>query len=275
MSYFMFTLSALFLGYAAIGIYLVLMERRLLFKPARTIVVTPSKLGVHFEDILITSAGGEKLHAWFVPAAANSKVILFCHGNNGNIGECLDTLSILHRLGYSTLLFDYRGYGKSSGVPTEQGVCQDALSVWQYLCAVRGFAADQIVVFGRSMGAAVATYLATQVTPRALVLESPFLSLPELGQHMYPYVPVRWLARIKFDNYARINQVHCPTLFIHSRDDELIPLRHGRQLYERYQGTKTFLEIRGRHADGYLSTGELYVSSLRDFLDNVVKGECR
>ena len=272
MSYFLYTLSALVLGYAAIGIYLVLMERKLLFKPVHNIAVTPSALGLGFEDLWIKSADDEKLHAWFVPATSSSKVVLFCHGNNGNIGECLDTLSILYRLGYSTLLFDYRGYGKSSGVPTEAGVCQDALSVWQYLCTQRGFTSDQIIVFGRSMGAAVATFLATQVTPRALVLESPFLSLPELGQHMYPYVPVRWLARIKFDNYARINDVKCPTLFIHSRDDELIPLRHGRQLFEHFHGPKQFLEIRGRHADGYLSTGELYVSSLREFLDKLISG---
>jgi pimeloyl-ACP methyl ester carboxylesterase len=165
---------------------------------------------------------------------------------------------------------DYRGYGRSTGKPSEAGTYRDALAAWEYLLRERRLAADKVVIMGRSLGGGVATWLAGRVAARALILESTFTSLPEVAQRLYPYVPVRWLASNRYDNLARVPRVTIPGLIIHSRDDELIPLSHGKQLFQRYGGDKEFLEIYGRHADGYLASGEVYTAGIGKFLERVV-----
>lgn len=252
-------------GYLAVGVYLVVMETRLVFHPVRALAATPSQRGMIFEDVHLKTADGERLHGWFIPHPAAALTVLFFHGNAGNLTHCLDTFAILHRIGVNILAIDYRGYGQSSGAPSEAGTYLDAEAAWYYLTTERGIDPGRIIIFGRSLGGGVATWLATKVRPGGMVLESTFSSMPDVAQRLYPYVPVRWLARNRYDNMARINDICVPILFIHSVEDELIPLHHSERLHGHYRGPKALQIIKGRHADGYIMSGELYISALSHF----------
>jgi len=252
-------------GYMAIGMYLVVMESRLVFHPERGLAANPLHRGMEFEDVQLQAADGERLHGWFIPQPSASLTVLFFHGNTGNLTACLDTFAILHRIGVNLFAIDYRGYGQSSGTPSESGTYLDAEAAWQYLIAERGLDPARIIIFGRSLGGGVATWLATKVQAAGVVLESTFSSMPEVAQRLYPYVPVRWLARTRYDNLARVNDIKAPILFIHSSEDELIPLIHSERLYSHFRGPKALHIIKGRHTDGYMLSGELYVSALSRF----------
>lgn len=252
-------------GYLAVGAYLVVMEGRLVFHPERVLTATPAQRGMIFEDVHLKADDGERLHGWFVPQSSAELTVLFFHGNAGNLTHCLDTFAILHRMGANVFAIDYRGYGQSSGSPSEAGTYLDAKAAWQYLTSERRIDPAKIVIFGRSLGGGVATWLATQIRPAGIVLESTFSSMPDVAQRLYPYVPVRWLARNRYDNLARINDIRVPILFIHSSEDELIPLTHSERLHEHYRGPKALQVIKGSHADGYIMSGELYISALSQF----------
>ena len=258
-------------GYSACCVYIVFMESRLIFKPNRDITATPARHHLPYQDVEIVTEDGIALHGWFVQGAAGSPVVLLCHGNSGNISDVVDTIPILHAAGMSIFTFDYRGYGASAGTPSEQGTYRDAMAVWTYLTQARAYSPDHIIVFGRSLGAAVAIWLASQVTPRALVVEAGFSSIPDLAQRLYPWLPVRKLASIHYNNQQRIGNVTCPALFIHSRDDELIPIEHGRRLHEAHRSSKQFVEIQGTHATGYLTSGPAYSKPLHQFLSSLTR----
>lgn len=266
MSWLLWLVIAVGVVYVGCGIYMMIMESRLLYHPTRQLTTTPAHHRLHFEDVALIAADAVRLHGWFVPAPNAPHVVLLCHGNSGNIGDIVDTLPVLREAGMSVLAFDYRGYGHSEGLPTEQGTYEDALAAWKHLTEQRGYKPDQIVIYGRSLGAAVATWLATQVSPRALVFESGFKALPELAQELYPWLPVRYLASIHYNNEQRMRDVTCPTLFIHSSDDELIPIDHARRVYAVHRGPKQFVEIRGTHGHGYQTSGMAYSAPLHSFL---------
>jgi len=195
--------------------------------------------------------------------------LLFLHGNAGNISHRLDSLRLFNSLGLNVLIFDYSGYGKSGGTASEQQTYADARVAWNYLTRTRGVAAGKIVIFGRSLGAGVATWLATQETPAGLILESAFTSVPALAQKFYPIFPVRWLARIRYDNAARLPTVDCPVLIAHSRDDELIPIGHGRELFGLAREPKTFLPMVGGHNDGFFVSGPSYRAGILQFIEGL------
>lgn len=237
--------------------------------PTRQIGQTPAVLGLAYEDITLHTADGQQLHAWYIPHATSRHVVLFLHGNAGNISHRLDTISRLRELGVNILLFDYRGFGQSSGEASEQGTYLDARSAWDYLRRERQFAGEQIIVHGRSLGGAVAVELATQVRPAAVILESTFTSIPSMGAELYLWLPVDWLARIRYDNLARVGQIQAPVLILHSPQDELVPYAHGLALYEAARATKQLVQLRADHNNGLRLSPE-YVPALRMFLQTHV-----
>ena len=166
----------------------------------------------------------------------------------------------------SVLIIDYRGYGQSEGRTTERGVYRDADAAWRYLIEARGFAASDIVIFGRSMGASVASQLAAQQRPLALIVESSFTSVPDIAQDLYPWLPARWLSRLKHATRDHVRDVHCPVLVIHSRDDEIIPFRHGEAIHAAANEPRKLLVIRGTHNDAFLQDERDYIRGLRTFL---------
>jgi len=177
-------------------------------------------------------------------------------------------------LGYSTLIIDYRGYGISSGTPTEQGTYVDAETAWQYLAEQRHVPSCQVVLFGESLGGAVAAWLAARKNPAALVISSGFTSVPDLAGHIYPFLPVHWLARIKYDTRAYLRAVTAPVFIAHSPDDEIIPFKLGGALYDSANPPKRFLELAGGHNEGFIFMRESWVTALGDFLTEHLTVAC-
>ena len=235
----------------------------------REVAATPVAHGLEFEELALKTEDGETLHAWWVPARDSKRAVLLFHGNAGNISHRLDYARMFHDLGYATLLLEYRGYGKSTGTPSEQGTYRDALTAWQWLTVERRLSGEHIVIFGESLGGAVGTWLAAQHAPRALVLASTFTSVPDLGAQVYWFIPVRLLARYRYETLKTLPQVHAPVLVAHSRDDDIIPYAHGQKLFGAANAPKQFLDLAGGHNDGFVYMRPQWVKALAAFLDGL------
>ncbi|MEF2231413.1 MAG: alpha/beta hydrolase, partial [Pseudodesulfovibrio sp.] len=199
------------------------------------------------------------------------RTMLFLHGNAGNVSHRLPSLRLFHDLGIAVLVIDYSGYGRSGGAPSEEATRADARAAWDWLTGDRGAPARDVVLFGRSLGGAVAAGLAGElaaegVAPGALILESTFTSAADMGARLYPWLPVRRLMRNRYDSAAALADVRVPALFAHSPDDETVPCALGRALHDGYGGPKTFLALRGGHNRGYLEMGRDYPAGLARFL---------
>jgi len=264
-------LIAAAVAYALMILFVFLYQPRLVYFPQveRELTATPRAAGLDYEDVTLTTADNVKLHGWWVPSRNARGTILLMHGNAGNISHRLGYLTMFNRLGYSVLLFDYRGYGKSGGHPDEEGTYRDADAAWLHLTATRNVAARDIVMVAESLGGGVATWLALKYPPRALVLASTFRSVPDLGAQIYPWLPVRLLARITYDNLARIARVDAPVLIAHSCDDDVIPFAHGEALFAAAREPKQMLVLAGGHNDGFLFTRDAWIAAVGAFLDRI------
>ncbi len=261
-------------AYAALILFLFFSQSRLLYLPnlpSREVIATPEEVGLAYEPVTIVTEDGVSLDGWFIPARQSRGVLLFFHGNAGNISHRFDSLKIFNELGLATLILDYRGYGRSQGRPSEEGTYRDANAAWRYLTEQRRIAGEDIVLFGRSLGAAIAAYLAAKQTPKALIIESAFTSIPDIAAEVYPFLPARWLARFDYNTKAHLRSVSCPILVVHSRDDDIIPFAHGRRLFTAANEPKQFLEIRGGHNDGIFVSRQTYVDGLDAFLTAYVE----
>jgi len=256
--------------YVLLIAYVYVFQARLIFfpnVPARTLATTPSQIGLRFEEVRITTADRVDLHGWYVPAPARAPAVLLCHGNAGNISHRLDWLETFCGLGFAVLLFDYRGFGQSSGTPTEPGTYLDAQAAWDYLTNSKGFSPKCIVIVGESLGGPIAAHLAKDVAPGALILVSTFTSVPDLARTLYRYLPVRLLARFQYPTATYVARVHGPTLVVHSRDDEMIPFMHGEELRRRASGPAQLLEIFGDHNATFMLSRPKLTEGLRSFLE--------
>jgi fermentation-respiration switch protein FrsA (DUF1100 family) len=237
----------------------------IIFIPARDLFYTPHDRGLPFEDVTFSSLDGVKLNGWYIPASSARGTLLFFHGNAGNISHRLDSISIFQDLGFSVFIFDYRGYGKSEGCPSISGVTRDALAAWTYLTVTREIPPDNIVVFGRSLGGAVAMQLMRYVRPQALILESTFPSLSEMLR-IPILVPVACLITGNaLDSTFAAEALTVPVLCLHSPDDDVVPYSLGRRLYERIASEKVFVDLRGDHNSGFLES-DAYRNALDEFL---------
>jgi len=228
--------------------------------------------GSVIEDCYFSAEDGPRLHGWWCSPAAEvaggggGMVLLFFHGNAGNLSHRAELVLRLAALPAEVLIVGYRGYGRSEGKPSEAGLYRDARAAWRYLTEERGVAADRIVLFGKSLGGAVAVDLATQVQAAGLIVESSFTSVPDMAGRHFPFVP-RFLIRTRMDSLSKIRAIDCPKLFIHSRSDEVVPYALGRRLYEAAPEPKRFYEVVGAsHNETSLVGGEAYFASLGEFL---------
>lgn len=253
-------------SYLGVASFLAVFQSGFIYFPERRIDATPKSLGLPYEEIALRTEDGVRISAWYVPASGNRGTVLFCHGNGGNISHRLDSISVFNRLGLNVLIFDYRGYGMSEGSPDEQGTYRDAEAA--YRCLVNDKKCDRrrIIVFGRSLGGAVAAWLAARHAAGMLILESAFASIPDVAADLYPWLPVRLLSRYEYRTADYVQGVRCPVLVIHSRDDEMIPLIHGLRIYAAAAEPKSFLEISGGHNDGFLKTGKRYEEGIDAFI---------
>lgn len=266
-------LATLGLAYGGLAALLFFSQEKLLYYPqlGREMHATPGDHGLAYEPLTLLTPDNERLDGWFVPKERARASVLILHGNAGNISHRLDTIAMFHRLGYNVLIFDYRGYGRSTGKPSEVGLYRDAQAAWEYLARQRGVPPERIILFGESLGGAMAAWLAAREHPGALVLSSAFLSVPELAADLYPWLPARWLARLRYDTRAALAEVTCPVLIAHSPEDEIVPFRHGQALFAAAAEPKVFLSLAGGHNDGFIFRREAWVEVLADFLRNHLK----
>jgi len=259
------------LGYAAIVALAWLFQHRLLYLPSvggTDWAATPAAANMDWEDVRITTDDGVELSAWWVPARPRRGALLFFHGNAGNISHRIESIQIFHRLGLSVLIMDYRGYGQSGGRPSESGTYLDAEAAWRHLVQSHGLAPRDIVVFGRSLGAAIAAHLARELEagPAALILESAFTSAPDMAQEAYPILPARWLARFRYATREYVQEVKTPVLVIHSEDDEIVPFHHGKAVFDAAPEPKQLLALEGGHNTGFMESARRYSRGLDEFL---------
>jgi fermentation-respiration switch protein FrsA (DUF1100 family) len=257
------------LGYVAIVVFIYFYQSRLLYLPgipSRDLAATPERIGLRYEDLRIETSDGVMLSGWFVPHPQPRATLLFFHGNAGNISHRLESLELFHRLRLNVLIIDYRGYGQSEGCPSEQGTYRDAAAAIEFLRR-RDIPPQTVVVFGRSMGAPIAAWLAGREPVAALIVESAFASVPKMAARLYPWLPVRWLSRFSYDTAAYVAAVESPVLVIHSREDEIIPYSQGRIVYDAVSGRREFLELTGGHNDGFLVSGARYTNGIDEFLN--------
>ncbi len=233
------------LAYLAIIVLMVLFERSLIFFPSPYPQGNWQPWGVPIEDAWFQSPDGLRLHGWYSPHPHAQAVLLFCHGNAGNIAHRLDLLQTLHRQArVSVLMFDYRGYGRSEGRPSESGVLADARAARAWLAKRAGIEPRQVILMGESIGGAVAVDLATDGA-RALILECTFSSLPDVAAWHYPWLPVRWCMRTRLDSVAKIAAYEGPLLQCHGDADRIVPYESGRRLFEAAREPKQFVTYPG------------------------------
>jgi uncharacterized protein len=269
----------LVLAYVGLAIALYFGQSNLVYMPSQALTETPATIGLKFEDIQITTKDNVNLDAWFVPAKDNDQigkgVILFCHGNGGNIGNRVSYLPIFRDLGLSTFLFDYRGYGKSEGKPTEAGTYADVEAAWQYLTQERKIPPKKIIIYGESLGGAIAAYIA-QLTSQdlknnagGLVLASTFTSISDRASELYPFLPIRLLSRFSYNSIERLPSIKIPVLIIHSTDDEIIPFHHSDRNFQAANQPKKLVKLRGDHNGGFLDSLENYRNGLNEFIQSI------
>ncbi|MBI5092269.1 MAG: alpha/beta hydrolase [Candidatus Hydrogenedentes bacterium] len=245
-------------------------QEKIIFPAPREIYRTPTDKGWPFDDVSL-SVDGETTHGWFIPKDAARGTVLFSHGNGENVADGLELVPVYRELGFNVLLYDYGGYGKSTGAPSERRCNDDIRAMWKYLTETRGLGAESVVLHGRSLGGGPTTRLAAEIAPACVVLESTFRSLPSMARLRFPFLPAGLILRHKFDNEANITRITAPLLVIHSPDDGVIPFAQGRALFDRATSKqKEFLEIHGDHNEGFFVSMKAYTDGLKKFLDTVV-----
>lgn len=267
--------AAVILAYAGIIGYMVARERDLVYHPYRRAVdAPPEHFALNHRPVSFASGDGTRLTAWVIPAAradSSGMWLLVCHGNFGNIGygQRPEFYAHMRDIGVNLLAFDYRGFGESEGTPSEQGVYDDAEAAYRWLRDSLRVPAEQIVIFGHSLGSGVATELATRVPAAALILEGAFTAVSDRGGELYPWLPVRYIMRNRFASIEKIGRVTVPKLFLHSPEDDVIPLAHGQRLFASAPEPKRFVTVHGGHADAYRVDRDVYYGAIAHLVDSV------
>jgi fermentation-respiration switch protein FrsA (DUF1100 family) len=247
-------------------------EDRFIFHPEHVIRRDPSHIGLAFEDVFFTTQDGIRLHGWFIPHQEARATFVWFHGNAGNISDRLLNIKLLHdRIKTNIFIFDYRGYGRSEGTVSEEGTYLDGAAAIQYLHGRDEAGARQLVLFGRSLGAAVATEMATRFNSLGLILESPFVSIREMARAIFPSLPIGWLLRTRYDTAEKVRGLKTPLLILHGDRDETVPFAQGKRVFEVASQPKKFHRIVGAsHNDTFIVGGENYFEALREFIESTL-----
>jgi len=277
-------LLSLSIAVALVVIYLRYIEKRSLFYPSREIEYLPKGSGMDFEDVFFKTPDNLELNGWFVPAKDAACTVLFCHGNAGNISHRLAKLSFFQALGCNIFIFDYRGYGKSKGAPSEKGLYNDVQGAYNYLLSrkdrpsptfegkalSRKIAPGQIIGYGESIGGAVIIDLASKDRLAALIIDSSISNAKDMVKIIYPFLPY-WVLSSRWDSVNKIKSITIPKLIIHSINDEIVPYRLGRRLFESAPQPKEFLQIRGGHNSCFFESEGILKEKIADFLKGLSK----
>jgi uncharacterized protein len=253
-------------------------EHANVYRPSRGAESAITDLRADGEDLFLKSSDGVKLHAWFLPANEDASrkefVLLFCHGNGGNLTSRPGYYRALLESGVNLLAFDYRGYGLSEGESSEEGTYLDAFAAYDWL-RERGFPGNRILVWGESLGGGIASKVASEREVAALVLQNTFTSTPDVGAEWFKFLPVHMLATIHYDTRARLPGIHCPVVIMHSQDDKIIPFHHSEKNLAAANEPKAFVEQEGGHNDGLVAAPEKYRDGLRTALRLIDEKEAK
>ena len=252
-----------------INVYMYFQQPRMIFYPFRELFQTPADWGLEFEDVTVRTKDGVQLHGWYIPHPQSQQVLLFFHGNAGNISHRRDSIEIFHRLGLNVFIIDYRGYGKSQDKPGEQGLYQDATAAWDFLTAEKGFSSKQIIIFGRSLGGVIAAKLASEVQARGLILESTFSSARDFARVVFPILARLVWIRYDFNTVESIQRVTAPVLVFHSPEDEIMPFHLGQKVFAAANQPKRFVRLRGDHNYGFIKSQPEYEQALKNWLEGL------
>lgn len=265
-------IAAIYLG---LILLLYIFQPRMVFFPSGEHAWRPEEVGLEYESVQLTASDGVQLDAWYLPAPDAEYTVLFCHGNAGNISHRLDTLRVFQDCGLSCLIFDYRGYGRSQGSPSEKGLYLDARAGWDWLTRDRQIPPDKIILFGRSLGGSVAAQMAADLArrqsppPAGIVLESTFTSVVDMGKHYYPWLPIRWFARFHFNTLSALKDVQSPVLVLHSPDDDIVPYKFGQKIYENAPQPKSFVQLAGSHNEGFAQDLQAYKTIWKNWIQSL------
>jgi uncharacterized protein len=241
-------------------------QRRFLYFPMRDFVASPADFGFRHEEVNLTAEDGVAIHAWWLPVDGATRTALFLHGNAGNVSYWVEVAIVFREVGWNTLILDYRGYGRSSGHPTEEGTYLDARAAYLHLVKDRGIDSSRIVVIGRSLGGGVATWLAEHHPVGGLVLENTFTSIADVVAGSFPLPGIRTFVRLGYPSLSRMPGLDVPLLVIHGANDELIPFAHGKALFDAARGkSKRFVELKGGHNDAFALSRTDYEEALKQF----------
>ncbi|MDQ7784898.1 MAG: alpha/beta hydrolase [Desulfomonilaceae bacterium] len=241
-----------------------------IFYPDTFMMYGPSDFDLDFEDIWFETADGVRLHGWMIPADSPEGLMLFCHGNAGNISHRLDNISRLHDINISVFIFDYRGYGRSGGQISEAGLYTDTEAAYEVAHTYARDKGLKLVIFGRSLGGVAAVHVASTNSCSGVILESTFTNLAAMARTHFPLPLVDGLLKHRFNSLGKIRHVKAPLLFFHGDNDEIVPYRYGLELYEAAPKPKEFVSLEGAgHNDTYLVGGRAYFDKLRSFVQSL------
>ncbi len=223
------------------------------------------------EEVWLTVTSNVRVFGWYVDAGPTSPVMLWCHGNAGNISHRLQNISELHRRGISIFIFDYRGYGKSTGTPSEAGLYQDTLAAYDFLITQKNVAPHRLVLFGRSLGTSVACEAAVQRSAAGLILEGAFPSIQSMADHHYLGLPASWFVHSKFNLGEKLSRISIPLLMIHGEKDTIVPIKYGKQVFQTAHEPKIWYSVRDAgHNNVPFVGGSSYFQQLSTFIQTVV-----
>ncbi len=267
-------LSVLLVLFIALVIFAGHFEKKQIFYPEKHVSMTPGMLSMQFDEVTLVTQDKVKINGWFIPADKPAATLIFCHGNAGNIGDRVSGLKHLHDLGINIFIFDYRGFGKSEGEPSEEGTYRDALAAVDYLKTRKDVDPNKLICYGESLGGAVAVDLASRIKPAGLIVIDSFTSVYRASQDIYPFLPIRWLLRTKYDSLSKMKTIHCPVLIGHSPQDDIIPFHHGQDLYNAANSPKEFVTLKGSHEDALYIDNKKVLEQMKHFIHKSV-GENR
>ena len=261
---------------ALYGVFLVSCERRIIYHPHKYPEGNwnSSSSSVSREDVHFTASDGVRLHGWYIPSAGAKATLLWFHGNAGNITHRLGNIEMLKPLNLNIFIFDYRGYGKSEGVPDEKGIYSDSQAAYDWLVKDKNILPGEIILFGRSLGGICAIEMASTNPAAGIILESVFPSARRMAEKIFPILPLGWAIKSRFDAISKVRSLELPKLFIHGTQDEIVPYKLGRELFSAAADPKIFYDIQGAgHNDTFLIGGADYFNALGRFIKNVVSFE--
>ena len=248
-------------------------ENALIFFPTKALHATPAYISLHYEDVTIATTDGQQLHGWWVPTDNATAVVALFHGNAGNISDRVHLVQLLHGLRVTTFLFDYRGYGNSTGDPSEAGMYEDARSAVSWLLNERQVPVEKLILFGRSLGGAAAIEAASTISPAGVILEGAFTSARDMARTMPLGFLLQYFLRTRLDNLDKIASLTAPLLCMHGTRDTVVPYELGERLYQQAPEPKQWYPVQGAdHNDTQQIGGAGYANALKDFIRQVCPG---